>query len=155
MFGVLGEYPLPIFRMDQLGPNSGVGHDFVRRHAEKRLYLGADVDRLRILGDRIEIGDRGDLFHQRPEEGLGVTDARLRVLAIGDVLDLRDEIGGPPLLILDKGNVELDPNCVAALVDVSLVQLERRDLPGQSLLDLVEVAGEVVRMSDVLDRHGQ
>ncbi len=73
------------------------------------------------------------------------------LFALGDVLDLGDEIERVAIPVMDEGNAQHDGHMAAVLVEITFLHLVGQDFAGQQLLDKVQVLGQVVGMGDVLE----
>src|SRR5436190_22488273 len=74
-------------------------------------------------------------------------------LALGDVLDLGDEVQGPTVLVAHDRDRQQDPDDRTLLGEVALLHLVRRAVAVDELVDVGEVGVEVVGVGDV--REGQ
>ena len=78
----------------------------------------------------------------------------LELLALGDVLHLRDEMQREAVVVADERDVQQHPHRVAPGMLVSLLDLIRRDAPVEQLQILSRVDVDVVRIRQVAERAG-
>ena len=84
-----------------------------------------------------------------------VREVALEALALGDVLDLADEVERLAVLVAKERDRQQDPDRPPVGAEVALLHLVAGDLAGEHLPDLLEVGLEVVGMGDVLERLGE
>ena len=103
--------PVEILGVDVLAPAVRVGQPLVGVDAEQRDHLRAHVDRVRVLVDRIEVDDRGDLLDERPVLRLGLEPRLASGLQLGRVAERHhDQLLGA----LDATDVHLHRHRAAA-----------------------------------------
>ena len=78
----------------------------------------------------------------------------LELLALGDVLHLRDEVQRPALVVADERDAQQHPDRVAPGVPEPLLDLIRRDAPVEQLQILRRVDVGIVRIRQVAKRAG-
>ena len=83
-----------------------------------------------------------------------ILEASRQLLALGDVLHLRDDIEGAALLIADDRNGHQHPDIVAPRVAVPLLDLVAGNLAGEELLPCLGVEIDVVGMRHRPKRRG-
>ena len=106
-------------------------------HRELALEQAAVVQ----AGERVVLGE--------------VAQALLHHLALGDVLDLGDEVQRAALAVAYERDGEHRRDDVPAGVEVAALHLVVADLSGEQLADVLDVGGEVVGVGDVLERLGE
>ena len=79
----------------------------------------------------------------------------LELLALGDVLDLADEVKRPAVLVGRERHREQHPDHAAVGVQVALVHLVGQAPAGEHVLHQREIVVEVVRVGDVLEGHAR
>ena len=77
----------------------------------------------------------------------------LGLLAFRNVLDLRDEVQRLAFGIMQQRARELDPHAVAVLPDVAFFHLVERNVACKQPPRVVEIASDVLRMGDFLERQ--
>jgi hypothetical protein len=145
--------PLEVVRVDELQEDVAVGLPLLRARAEQRLDLRADVAVRRGHVVRADVRDQRQLLDERPVTALGLGDPVGGLTALGDVLDLGDEVQRVAVLVAHERDAEQDPDDAAVLAEVPLLHPVARPLAGDRLLQVGEVGVEIVGMRDVLERQ--
>src|SRR5215217_381251 len=109
------------------------------------------VDRAVGLEDRDDIGA---VLYQRAEALLALFDTFLDLLALGDVLDLGDEVEWLALGIPDEGNAQRSPHRVAISVKKALLQMVPGELAFHNPARIIRTGSQIVGVGDLLSREG-
>jgi hypothetical protein len=158
-FGLAGSEDAPIESVERLAKFAGkqlavaTAEDpgVVPLQCRLQTAVGEDDAPLLIL-DRSQAGQVIEEPLQQATHAAGIL---LGVLARVDVLDNRNEVLWRPLVIANQRDTEVDPEATAVLADVALFQRVAVDFPAQRPLELGQVARQVIRVSDVLEAHGE
>ena len=95
--------------------------------------------------------DARDL-HRCLQLRVALTQRLLRLLALADVLDLRDEMSGLVLIVSDERHAQQDPDLMAPGMPVPLLDLIGRNVPVEQIRHLTLVDVDVVRVREVAKR---
>ena len=117
-------------------------------HAEDGAEGGADL--VADVGQELVLGPV-----RRLGRLLGLPQLRLQPLAIGDVLDDRDGVGGRSRLVALERDRHLHPDRRAVLADVALLQREAGDLAPPEPGIQLPVHGQVLGVRDLLGRSSR
>src|SRR5918993_3182730 len=141
---------LPVVWMDRaecVGPYL-LFRPVARHPLDCRAYV---VDGAVAVEDRDDIGA---VLYQRAEALLTLYDYFLDLLALGDILDLGDEVEGLPLSISDEGNAQRSPHRVAFSVEKALVQVVLGKLAFHNPARISRTGCQIVGVGDLLPREG-
>src|SRR5215217_1621225 len=96
----------------------------------------------------------GRTFEGTPEALLTLPEGTLELLALGDVLDLGDEVEGLALCVPYKRNAQRSPHRVAICVQKALIQMVPGDLAFHNPVRISRTGCQIVRVGDLLPREG-
>jgi hypothetical protein len=98
--------------------------------------------------------DIGAVLYQRAEALLTLYDYFLGLLALGDVLDLGDEVERFALRTSDQGNAQRSPHCVAISVQKALLQVVPGELAFHNPARIGRTGCQIIGVDDLLPREG-
>src|SRR5215204_7506221 len=96
----------------------------------------------------------GRTFEGTPEALLAVCERTLGPLALGDILDLGDEVERLALSIPDEGNAQRSPHRVAVSVEKALLQVVPGELAFHNPARISRTGCQIVGVSNLLPREG-
>src|SRR5215208_6415772 len=109
-----------------------------------------------VVDGAVGVEDRDDIgavLYQRAEALLALYDTFLELLALGDVLDLGDEVEGFALRISDEGNAQRSPHRVAVGEEKALLQVVPGELAFHNPARISRTGCQIVRVGDLLPRE--
>ncbi len=155
--GELGEgraHAFSILRNDEGGPLVRVGVQRLPRASPDPLEGGADVVHLPHVG-RADPEGVADVVGQLMEVLMALPKLVLCQPALGDVLDVGDEVERDPKSIAHERGAEQRGDDFAALVDVALFDLKRMRAAIDGAFHVFRAEPDVVRMGEVVDGAGE
>src|SRR6266498_38390 len=75
--------------------------------------------------------------------------------AIGYVSNISDEVNRASIVIFNYRTIQINPDSMPILVDITFLEIERADLAANQTLALAPVRFKIVRMRDVLELSRQ
>ena len=117
-------------------------------HAEDGAEGGADL--VADVGQELVLGPV-----RRLRRLLGLAQLRLEPLALGDVLEDRDGVGGPAGVVALEGDGLVDPDDRAIPADVPLLELVAGEPPAPQRLVPIAPRRQVLGVGDVMEGEGR
>src|SRR5919202_6303378 len=116
------------------------------------LYLGAHLHRGIGASYLLDVDHRRHPLDQCAIPLLGFPQLAFRLPALGDVLDLGDEVEWIALRTSDKRNTQQGPHCVAVSVEEALIQVVLGDLAFYDSASISQTGCQIVGVGDLLPR---